>query len=92
MGKQADKVSIKMLKTERGADDDPGARVQEYREGETYPVGPELAKAFVDMKVAEFTGLKGVAEKAKAGVEAVVEAVTGDAPADEGDGKKKSKK
>ncbi len=76
--KPIETTTIKMTKATRGADDAPGSGVKLYEAGETYPVGPELARAFVDeLKVAERTGLAGVADKVEAATDKVVEAVTG---------------
>lgn len=43
----ADKFRLEMLRTERGRDDDPGAKVMEYKAGQEYLVGRSLYRSFV---------------------------------------------
>jgi hypothetical protein len=76
MAKAPETVSIKMLATARGADE--GKPLAEYVEGQVYEVHPFLARAFVDeLKVAERTGVAGVADKVADAVDGVVAAVKG---------------
>lgn len=69
-------MKIKMLKDARGSEN--GFSVKAFLSDQEYEVGEALGVAFVDeQKVAVRVGLAGVADKVEAGVDKVVEAVTG---------------
>jgi hypothetical protein len=64
-------MKIKMLKSAHGSDN--GFEVKAYLADTEYEVGEELAAAFVDdMKVAQRTGVAGVADKVADVVDVVV--------------------
>lgn len=66
---------IKMLRSERGADD--GFTVATYVEGEEYTVGEDLAAAFVDdLGCAKRVGLAGVADAVSDVLQSAGDAVT----------------
>jgi len=81
--------TIKMLRTERGADD--GFTVVTYLEGQEYPVSEDLARAFVDdMGCAKRVGLAGVADAVSDALQTASEAAADAAAAATGKKRKKA--